>query len=506
MLLEVVTRARRRLLWNALAFQLAVAVISAFGALAFLLLVGTDLLGWRWVIILPAVTLSAGMWISHRRLPGAYPTAQLVDCRLNLSDALSTALFFTHPHPTRRCDEGTRQAQLAQAIHIAAGADIREAVPIRMPRIIYLAALPAVIAAGLFALRYQYYAHLDLRAPMTNIASVLLKDVRSELAETARRGAPAGRAGSAGPARRGATGDAGRGRRCAARASTPIPPKRATPPPPHRLKAPPRVSRLKWRTLPWPKTRETENRNRDNSRRMTPGRIPNPIRRQTGRLTESGNSSRAQATRERLPPAPVRACFPVSGIPSRISYRRLVPSPAGRAQQQQQQQTSKAQGARSNGNNQKQGAQGSNSDNGEPGEGAQQPGKGKSAGGVQTAGTPSSEKQPGNGAGRDDGAKDIQMAQQLDAMGKLRVLLGKRSENITGEFTDGGAPGPQRLSTAYERRGVQHAAVQATAERDDVPLASQEYVQKYFELVRKAGAPPKPAGRTVAGSNRRPTP
>ena len=183
MLLEVVARARRRLLWNALAFQLAVAVIAAFVVLALLLFVGTDLLGWRWVIILPAVLLSAGMWISHRRLPGPYPTAQLVDCRLNLSDALSTALFFARPHYARRCDEGARQAQLAQANRIAAGADIREAVPIRMPRIIYLAALPAVVAAGLFALRYQYYAHLDLRAPLTNIAEVLLKDVRSELAK-----------------------------------------------------------------------------------------------------------------------------------------------------------------------------------------------------------------------------------------------------------------------------------------------------------------------------------
>jgi hypothetical protein len=55
MLLEVVARARRRLLWNVLAFQLAVAVIAAFVVLALLLFVGTDLLGWQWVIILPAV-------------------------------------------------------------------------------------------------------------------------------------------------------------------------------------------------------------------------------------------------------------------------------------------------------------------------------------------------------------------------------------------------------------------------------------------------------------------
>ena len=154
---------------------------------------------------------------------------------------------------------------------------------------------------------------------------------------------------------------------------------------------------------------------------------------------------------------------------------------------------SKAQGDRSNGEQSKEGAQDSNSANGEPGEGSQQPGNGKSAGGVQTAGTPS-EKQPGNGAGRDDGAKDIQAAEQLAAMGKLSVLLGKRSENITGEFTAEAAPGPQRLTTAYERRGAQHTAVQATAQRDDISLASQEYVQRYFELVRKAGGVAKACG------------
>ena len=116
MLLEVVARARRRLLWNALAFQLAVAVIVAFGVLALLLLLGTDLLGWRWVILLPAASLSVGTWIARRRLPGPYPTAQLVDSRLHLSDALSTALFFSRPHPARPCDEGTREAQQAQAV------------------------------------------------------------------------------------------------------------------------------------------------------------------------------------------------------------------------------------------------------------------------------------------------------------------------------------------------------------------------------------------------------
>src|SRR5260370_15597105 len=115
MLSEVIARARRRLLWNALAFQFAIAVIVAFGVLALLLFLGTDIVDTRCLIVLPAASLAAGIWIAYRRLPGTYPTAQLVDRRLMLTDALSTALFFTRSHPNRPCDDGTRHAQLAQA-------------------------------------------------------------------------------------------------------------------------------------------------------------------------------------------------------------------------------------------------------------------------------------------------------------------------------------------------------------------------------------------------------
>jgi hypothetical protein len=501
MLLEVVARARRRLLWNALAFQLAVAVIAAFAVLALLLFIGTDALGWAWVMILPAVSLCAGMWISHRRLPGAYTAAQLVDRRLNLSDALSTALFFARPHPPRRCDEGARQAQLAQANRIAAGADLREAVPIRMPRIIYLAALPAVIAAGLFAWRCQFYAHLDLRDPMTNIVAALLKDVRTELAklkdkvnrqdapdppdppESQQPGTPpaaaeAAQSEHANPSETRDSAATTSAKGSASRQQTEV--------------ADNTMAEDKGGEDSQPGQQSPDDRansqNDPSSNRQADGK-----RQQQGKGNQGESSSGASTST-------------LSSIKNSIAnlLSALTPKSGGSGkQQQQQQQMSKAQGSRSNGNNQKEGAQGSGSDNSEPGDGSQQPGSGKSAGGVQSAGTPS-EKQPGNGAGRDDGAKDIQLSQQLEAMGKLSVLLGKRSENITGEFTAEATPGPQRLTTAYERRGTQHTTVQATAERDDVSLASQEYVQRYFELVRKSGAPSKRPDRTAAGPNRRP--
>jgi MFS family permease len=144
MLSEVITRARRRLLWNALAFHFAIAVTVVLAVLSLLLFLGTDILDWRWLIIVPAAPFAAGAWIAFRRLPASYPTAQLLDRRLNLADSLSTALFFTVPNPSRRCDDGARQAWRTLRI---AGVDLRD--PSDPFRATYLAVLPAIVAAGL---------------------------------------------------------------------------------------------------------------------------------------------------------------------------------------------------------------------------------------------------------------------------------------------------------------------------------------------------------------------
>jgi hypothetical protein len=419
---------------------------------------------------------------------------------LNLSDTLSTALFFARPHSPRRCDEGARQAQLAHANRIAAAADIREAVPIRMPRIIYLAALPAVIAAGLFAWRYQFYARLDLRAPMTNIVAALLKDVRSELAKLREAvhqqkppdppDPPEGEQ----PGTPAVAADATQGEHAnpaETHDSAPTTSAKGSASREQAEAADTTMAEDKGEGESQPGQQSSQDARSNSQNDPSSNRQADGKRQQQGKGNQGESSSGASTST-------------LSSLRNSIAnlLSALSPKPGGSGQQQQQ-QMSKSQGGRSNGNNQKEGAQGSNSESGEPGEGSQKPGNGKSAGGVQSAGTPS-EKQPGNGAGRDDGAKDIQTAQQLEAMGKLSVLLGKRSENITGEFTAEATPGPQRLTTAYERRGVQHTTVQATAERDDVSLASQEYVQKYFELVRKSGAPSRRPERTAAGSSRRP--
>ena len=101
---------------------------------------------------------------------------------------------------------------------------------------------------------------------------------------------------------------------------------------------------------------------------------------------------------------------------------------------------------------------------------------------------PRGEARPGSGAGRDDGNKEIKAAEQLEAMGKISVILGKRSKDLTGTAYAEVTSGPQQLKTGYEARRVEHADVRAKADRDEIPLEFQGYVEQYFREMRKAGS------------------
>ena len=69
-------------------------------------------------------------------------------------------------------------------------------------------------------------------------------------------------------------------------------------------------------------------------------------------------------------------------------------------------------------------------------------------------------------------------------------FFGRRAQNIAGEFTAEAPQGPQQLKTAYQQRNASHKDVHAKAQRErEVPVAFQEYVERYFEVVKKAGAP-----------------
>lgn len=153
-------------------------------------------------------------------------------------------------------------------------------------------------------------------------------------------------------------------------------------------------------------------------------------------------------------------------------------------QQSQQKQGQKANQARNKGqkSDQAQGQQGDSADD--------QQADNQQANGNNDPQTAS--KQPGSGAGSQDGDKRIKEAEDLAAMGKISEILGKRSANLTGEATVEVQSTSQQLKTAYVPSSAQHSQSGGEINRDEIPVALQPFVQEYFKQARQADAPAAP--------------
>ncbi len=73
----------------------------------------------------------------------------------------------------------------------------------------------------------------------------------------------------------------------------------------------------------------------------------------------------------------------------------------------------------------------------------------------------------------------------MKAMGKISELIGKRSEQVTGESMIDVQSGNQKLQTAYKDKTATHGEGAGEVSRDEIPLSVQAYVQEYFQQVRK---------------------
>ena len=85
-------------------------------------------------------------------------------------------------------------------------------------------------------------------------------------------------------------------------------------------------------------------------------------------------------------------------------------------------------------------------------------------------------------------------------MGKLSEIIGKRAANITGEVMVEVSSGKQQLKTQYSDRNGSHAEAGGEINRDEVPLAYQQYVQQYFAQMRKL-----PAAKSKAAPDAKPS-
>lgn len=491
-LVELIRRARRRRLSNLLLAQVVEAACLAEGGFILLLVAGSQALDWRWLGLLLGTGAAFSATRLRRRIPAPYSVAQEIDRRLELHDTVSTAFFFGETGG-RKVSEDVVRAQRAQAEALAARIGPAEAAPYAAPRSLYAMAALGLFATGLFGVRYGIRHSLDLRPPLV---SLVFDAFRPPSAEQARRKKdPKDNRFDDLLKQMGLSLDS-EGEKVAADQQAAVTgtvsgdklPKGVTP-----LSIPSKEQADR-------STGQSEDGDSDDSSgSSTPLSPPN----------RSGADQKSAANRQSSETPENNSLLDKFRDAMNNLLSRLKTQPKG----DDARQTASAQQGRAEAGQQKKGAgpRGDLSEGKQRGEGA---GKEEGQGKEEGEGAPKGDRGPGkrsggdteqqaakegkSGIGKEDGAKELRAAEQLAAMGKISEILGKRSQELTGEMmVEVNAGKQQALRTEYSRQEASHAEAGGEIHRDEIPLALQNYVRQYFEQVHKPG--PAPRNRDTSG-------
>jgi hypothetical protein len=492
MLQELIHKARRRLLFNEVLKQFALSAALAIGGLALLLIVGTRYLQW-WVVAFFAVGVSAWAYVKLRRkLPSDYSAAVWLDDKAGLHDSLSTAHYFAVRKPGAMSAEAEAilLAQRGQAESVAGDVNVSVAVPFRFPRALYGLAALLFVSSGLVTVRYFFGHTLDLTAPLTEVIFQDLAAVRPP-------------AKGAKPAQDEKDKDQEEARSLLSKLG---------------LGAnldPKENDRLDEALADALKSAEKSPGNGENAKlddKMkdgdpmdeAPKDAPKNGNAEGGdnkqKTSEKGDSSGNQSGAKSAEKADKSL---LSKLKDAMENMMGSPNPDGnQASDSKKNQQSKANQGQAG---QQPGESGDeeNKTGAADGEAEGNAQKGNSPG--QTSGNTGAQQEGPSVAGSEDGVKAIKAAAQLKAMGKISELIGKRSEQVTGESMIEVQSGNQKLQTAYKDKAATHGEGTGEVSRDEIPLSVQAYVQEYFQQVRKpdsyvskAPAPKAPAAKPKA--------
>lgn len=483
-MLALVRRAQRRLFYNELFAQGANTSSAALLAVILLLLLGTEILNWEWLLAIPLAAAGAGLFAAWRRRPSAYRAAQIVDRRLGLADTLSTALFFHDSERTAHASPDVVRLQADAAERVSAAVDVRAAVPFQMPRTAYAMAALLLVATSLFALRYAVTHRLDLKPPLARILeqnfapprTVLAKntpprmhpmDAQSQEADMAAADSEDQKAGDPQNADSDRTGeDADQGKAESKKGEKGA-----------------KIEEQQGQAGIDQNDANSDDRAGNNADNDSGQQGNNSNSKAGNAKQDANNSSENSSLMSKVKDA-------VQNLLSRMKPQQ---NQSGSQQQSGEQQNQQGKGQQSGGkqqnakNGQQQsGQQQADAQDGQSGEQSQnsQDAQGKGTGNSDAK---QASKQPGSGIGSQDGDKSIKQAEQLAAMGKISEIIGKRAQNISGETTVEVHSTSQVLKTPYAQRGAQHTQNGAEISRDEIPVALQSYVEQYFEQVRKQG-------------------
>jgi hypothetical protein len=454
--------------------------------LILLLLAGTQVLDWYWLALLVAVSLGLALYRLRKSVPGPYALAQRIDRRLKLTDALSTAVYFSQ-HPRRDlqpiCDLQRRKAD-----EVAREVNPRQAVPFIRPRYILPALILTTAALGLFGVRYLVTGTMSLQPSLLKIAYESFFGTKAYEAKNvpprARFDPKTGNSPDSNPLMDADvpqdlnSPDNPNGN---AQSSDDKEAKKGDPSNPSddsidQGKQDPSEGDPSGQG----KNQPDQNQQQSNDSKTGDKNGQDP---QNG---SSSNSSLMDKLRDALANMMNKMKSTMDG--DKQQAKNSQKGPPGDKQQsgEKGEQAKDSQQSQSdiNGDTQSQEGDQKNSSDAQNG---------------QKSAPKNASQDAKNGIGSQDGEKAMREAQQLEAMGKITEILGKRSANVTGEVMMEVASGKQQLRTDWSQQQANHAEAGSEIHRDEVPLMYQQFVQQYFEEIRKPkAAAPKSVVKSAA--------
>ncbi len=486
-MLELVRRARRRLLNSELMSQGANAFSAALVTFILLLILGTQILAWYWLAPIPVAAAVVGIYLALRRVPSPYRTAQLVDSRANLADTLSTAFHFSHQ--TSAASPEVLRWQQTRAEEAARQVDLRQTLPYSMPRSAYIVAALALVATSLFALRYGLSRSLNLSPGLARmIGDQFTPADKKEVAENRRR-TPRGKDDAD-------TTDSANQDQSQQGQDQQQPDDPAAQGDSQSDKSGESKDKADKPTNGDDKQdgqgqnqqADEKDQQQDSGQQSSgaEGASKSDSKQQADGKQSSNNSGESGSLLSKMKDFAENLLSKMKPQQQNNSN----PPQQGANQNSKQGQGQPQKGQQQNSKDGQQGspeqAEAQQGQSGDQKDGQDSQGKGSGDKSQQAT------KQPGSGIGSEDGDKAIKRAEQLAAMGKITELIGKRSATVTGESTVEVQNTSQQLHTAYVQRGAQHQQSGAQIDRDEIPVALQPYVEQYFDQVRKSPATTTP--------------
>jgi hypothetical protein len=486
---RIVRSAWRRSLFVLAFEQLAFALAVVFGGGIVILLFGTQILDWYWLTLLGVTATAVSIVRVRRRILTRYRIAQVVDRRLQLNDSLSTAWFLLSESSQR--NDPVSRFQIEQAEEFATSVSVASAFPfrrqLRTQRVWALAGVLGTAMFGLFAVRYFAYSSLNFEESLIpiHLGSVLERVERSLAAEnqpTVYPGAAEENSNAAKPTPSEQNYERSDG-------SLSHTSKVESQPKPTNTKKPTTRNAAAEENRE-PQNSESEKSPSTNSQQRNPGDSG------TRDIQEQTNTTAPSTNKEIADRQPSSSGL-LENMKDAISSLLAKMNSAQNSKKAAQNSERSADGSRTEGQsaakNEQQG-QSSNpgterarndpsSEGGERGQTREKAEASQGRNSDQSRDNNGSDAQ--SGIGHQDGNKQLKEAEQLQAMGKLAEIIGKRSENLTGEVTVETSSGKQRLKTKDSQRVGQHSDVGGEINRDEIPLMYQQYVREYMERVHK---------------------